>query len=69
MIIGGDTAVRIVKSIEASGVIIKEEFLPGIPYGLLFKGKLSGVPVVTKAGGFSQEDTIIKSIERLREGS
>ena len=69
MIIGGDTAVRIVKSMEASGVIIKEEFLPGVPYGLLFKGKLSGVPVITKAGGFGQEDTIIKSIERLREGS
>jgi len=41
--------------------------LPGVPHGLLFKGKPDGIPVITKAEGFGQENTIIKSIEKLRE--
>lgn len=66
MIIGGDTAVKIIKSVGANGIIIREEFLPGIPYGVLFNGKLNMIPIITKAGGFGQEDAIIKAIERLK---
>jgi len=45
----------------------KGRVFAGYPHGLLFKGKLGGIPVITKAGGFGQENTIIKSIEKLRE--
>ena len=62
---GGDTAVSICQEINAYGIQIMKEISPGIPAGLIIGGKLSGLSVVTKAGGFGEEDAILKSIEYL----
>jgi len=66
MIIGGDTAIKVMKGIKAYGIAIEGEISPGIPYGVLLDGKLNGIPVITKAGGFGQEDIIIRAIGKLK---
>ena len=59
IVTGGDTAFAFLKSIKAGHVDIVDEVLPGIP---LCKIKLSGdreLFLITKAGGFGDENTLI----------
>jgi len=69
VLIGGDTAIKVMNAIGAYGIRVEEEFLPGIPFGKLLGGRLNGLPIITKAGGFGQEDTLMKAIEKLRHSS
>ncbi|MFC1541118.1 four-carbon acid sugar kinase family protein [Candidatus Latescibacterota bacterium] len=62
---GGDTAFEVASMFGATGTIIKEEVLPGIPK-CYFTGTVFGdIPVITKAGGFGSEDAIARMIEYL----
>ena len=59
IVTGGDTAFAFLKSIKAEYIEIVDEVLPGIP---LCKIKLGGdreLFLITKAGGFGDEDTLI----------
>lgn len=66
MLTGGDIAIKAAKLMGVSGTIIQDEILPGIPYGYFISEKFGNIPIVTKAGGFGQEDTIIKVVEFLK---
>ncbi|MFC1551883.1 four-carbon acid sugar kinase family protein [Candidatus Latescibacterota bacterium] len=62
---GGDTAFGVTRSLGATGTVIREEVLPGIPK-CTFRGTVFGdIPVITKAGGFGDEDAIARMIEFL----
>lgn len=49
---GGDTALLVVKALGAHSFILKGEFAPGIPWGIVQGGMAEGCTVVTKSGGF-----------------
>jgi len=60
-ITGGDTAYEIVSCLETECVIFEKEILPGIPLLRLIRNKKPcEISIVTKAGGFGEEDAIIR---------
>lgn len=66
-LVGGDTAVKIIKGMGALGTKIEREVLPGIPICKVVGGKYNGLRIVTKAGGFGDENAIIKIVKCLKE--
>ena len=56
---GGDTADAVLTAIKAGGVRILGEVVAGVVQGQVFEGLLDGFPVVTKAGAFGAEDTLV----------
>lgn len=64
---GGDIAIKVAKAIKATGTIIKDEILPGIPWGYFIHGEYNDLPVVTKAGGFGKDDDLARIINYLKE--
>ena len=69
ILVGGDTAIEVIKSVGACGIRIEKEVLPGIPLGRMIRGKFDGLPTVTKAGGFGREDALIVSMRKLKNYS
>jgi uncharacterized protein YgbK (DUF1537 family) len=61
---GGETAAAILERLGVEGLRLLDEIEPGIPLGLTL-GELS-IPAVTKAGGFGDEDCLMRIITRLR---
>jgi len=68
ILVGGDTAIKVINAIGAYGIGIEKEVLPGIPLGRIFGGRLDGLPTITKAGGFGREDALIQAMRKLKEG-
>ena len=62
---GGDTAEAVLKTIGWSGIKLYREVLPGLVQGELCGGPLCGSIVVTKAGSFGEEDTLVKLVQQL----
>jgi uncharacterized protein YgbK (DUF1537 family) len=56
---GGDTANAVLKAINAEGIKLSGEIVPGMGRGTLIGGLIDGLPVVTKAGAFGKDDTLI----------
>ncbi len=69
VMVGGDTAVRMLKGAGSNGVSLEEEVLPGMPLCRIMGGKLSGMRVVTKAGGFGDEDALVDIINYMKRNS
>lgn len=65
---GGDTARATCVALGAASLEVRREAAPGIPISLLQGGRWDGLPVVTKAGGFGNADSLIQVIQEL-EGS
>jgi len=65
---GGDTAVSVCRKLGSWGIFLREEVLPGIPAGELMGGRFEGINVITKAGAFGQEDTLVRLIRYLSPG-
>jgi len=64
---GGDTAVHVVKQLFADGCKINAELEMGIPLATLIGGPFAGLTVITKAGGFGNQESILNSIKFLRK--
>jgi len=62
LLTGGDIAIKTVRALNATGIEIDQEILPGIQ-----SGKLTGCPIrsiiATKAGGFGADDAISKTLD------
>ena len=56
---GGDTADAVITSAGGKGIRILGEVVTGVVEGTLIGGPLDGLPVVTKAGAFGGEDTLV----------
>jgi len=63
---GGDVAASVLESLEALGVCLGEEILPGIPLGQVVGGPYEGLAVVTKAGAFGAPDALIDAVSFLQ---
>jgi D-threonate/D-erythronate kinase len=62
---GGDTAVRVARSLEATGILLEGEVEAGVPVGTLVGPR--PYRVVTKAGGFGSPDTLRDAFRALAE--
>ena len=56
---GGDTANAVLDAIDAKGIHLRREIVPGVPFGTLLGGLMKGHPVITKAGAFGEKDTLV----------
>lgn len=63
---GGDVAHAVCRALRARALSLIGEIAPGIPLGRICGGPQAGLPLVTKAGGFGQEEAIITAIRRLQ---
>lgn len=59
---GGDIAAAAFKALGVSTMWLHGEVMPGIPYGRLLGGLFAGLPVVTKAGGFGDDNALHAAI-------
>jgi len=64
---GGDIAVAVCKALEGMTIWLQGEIERGIPWGRWVDGIATGMPVVTKAGGFGKKDVLARAIELLRQ--
>lgn len=64
---GGAMAAAFLKRIQAIGLRLEREILPGVPLGTVMSGRSQGLRVVTKAGGFGLPGSMRKIIEDLTE--
>ncbi len=63
---GGDTAINVIEKLSASGSVVIKEIETGVPFVSLLGGPFEGLKMVTKAGAFGNENTIINAIKYLR---
>jgi D-threonate/D-erythronate kinase len=63
---GGDVARAVCQALGIEAIIIVGEVQPGVPAGWLQGGALPERRVVTKAGGFGNEDAILRSIQYIQ---
>jgi len=64
---GGDTAFAAAEGLGAKGIEIKGQLEPYIPYGEWIGGVSPGLPVVTKAGGFGKENSLVELFKNFRK--
>lgn len=65
-LVGGDGARAALRCIAASGIWIIDSAIEGIPVGMVAGGPCDGTPVFTKAGGFGDQDALVRAIGALR---
>lgn len=63
---GGDTAAAVCRAVEASGIALMGEMLPGIPAGILIDGPFKGLTIVTKAGAFGDKTALARVMDFLQ---
>lgn len=63
---GGDTAIHCCKALQATGIEVVNEVIPGIPIGRLSGGPFDGLPIVTKAGAFGEIYAIVNGVKALQ---
>jgi uncharacterized protein YgbK (DUF1537 family) len=68
VLLGGDTALGVLRAIDATGIVLRNEPLPGVPAGIIHGGAMDGAPVVTKAGAFGDEETLLHVFDYLAAG-
>lgn len=64
---GGDTAFNVCDALGSDGIELTDEIVPGVPVGILKEGMADGTRMVTKSGGFGEEDTLVKVYNYLIE--
>ncbi|WP_459614630.1 D-threonate kinase [Bordetella sp. 2513F-2] len=64
---GGDGASQVLTALQASGIALVDEVTGGVPLGTLTGGRAAGLPIVTKAGGFGDDDVLIRAAQAIRE--
>jgi len=63
---GGDVALAVCRALGATALSLVAEISPGIPIGRIRGGNHDGLPLVTKAGGFGDEEAILTAMRHLR---
>ncbi len=63
---GGDTAYKAAQWLNISGIILQNEIEHGIPYGYFADDKYRDIIIVSKAGGFGNDDTIFRILNFLK---
>jgi len=68
LLTGGDTAIKTAQLLNSSGTIIHDEIQPGIPYGYFIEKQYRDIIIVSKAGGFGNEEAIFQVLNFLAKG-
>jgi 2-keto-3-deoxygluconate transporter len=63
---GGDTAIKAAQRLNISGTIIQDEILPGVPFGHFVEEQYKDIIIVSKAGGFGNNDAIFQVLNFLK---
>lgn len=63
---GGETARAVCRHVSASGIRLLAEVEPGVPLGVLVSATAGGLPVVTKAGAFGSDHTLLEALHQLK---
>ena len=58
---------KAVEHLSMSGTLIQDEILPGIPFGHFIEDQYKNITIVTKAGGFGEEDAIVRVLNFLKK--
>ncbi len=66
VLVGGDTAEAVLTGFGAQGISMRTEVMPGISAGTVIGGDAGSRPVIAKAGGFGDDDALLKAVECLR---
>jgi uncharacterized protein YgbK (DUF1537 family) len=66
VVTGGDGARAQVDAHDASANKLRDEVVTGVTIGTLVGGPADGMAVVTKAGGFGADDTLVHAVESVR---
>lgn len=64
---GGDTSLKICQALKTSYIKPIEEIQPGIPVGVMLNGLADSTLIVTKSGGFGDENALIYIIDYLKK--
>lgn len=62
---GGEVAAAVFAAAGATALRLGGEVRPAIPWGVLTGGQVGGLPVVTKAGSFGDEETLMAAVAFL----
>ena len=65
---GESVAAAVLGAIEANGIRLQIEILPGVIRGTVMGGAGDGLPVITKAGAFGEPDTLLQLYGLLAKG-
>lgn len=65
---GGDTAISIIKNLEANELEILLEVSVGTVLLKITDGIYKGLPIITKAGSFGDEKILYESMIKIKEG-
>jgi uncharacterized protein YgbK (DUF1537 family) len=66
LVTGGETAIAVLGALGARGLSLAGELDPGVAVGTIVGGPFDGLAVVTKAGGFGDEETLVRVWEATR---
>lgn len=66
---GGDIALQVCLALDGRALRPVREVAPGLPLSLLGGGPWDDTPVVTKAGGFGESDSMVAGIRSLKDWS
>ena len=66
VVTGGDGARALVDALEATGINLRDEVTTSVPIGTLVGGRAEGLPIVTKAGGFGDAETLVNAVDTIR---
>jgi D-threonate/D-erythronate kinase len=62
---GGDTAEAVARCLNAGGIRLEGEIVPGVPWSRFIGGAAAGIPVATKAGGFGTDESLVEAVDFL----
>jgi uncharacterized protein YgbK (DUF1537 family) len=66
VVTGGDGARALVDALKADRITLLDEVVPGVPFGVVVGGAADGLSLVTKSGGFGDEETLLAAVEAVR---
>jgi uncharacterized protein YgbK (DUF1537 family) len=61
IVTGGDTAAFVLAQLNARAIRLIGELAPGVPWGFIEGGIADGCAVVTKSGGFGEQETLVEA--------
>lgn len=65
VVCGGATAGRLLDALAIEAIVLRGEYHPGFPSGILQGGAGHGLPIFTKAGGFGPPDALQNLFQQL----
>lgn len=66
VVTGGDTAEGVFRALQACGISLESEVLPGVPCGRLVGGIAHQLRIVTKSGSFGDSDALLVALKHLK---